>query len=34
MTIKEIQDLQRKNIYKDKNGNYVGGAMGKYQIVS
>jgi len=34
MTIKEIQDLQRKNIYQDKNGNWVGGAMGKYQIVS
>lgn len=34
MTINQIQDLQRKNIYQDKNGNYVGGAMGKYQIVS
>lgn len=34
MTIGQIQDLQRKNIYQDKNGNYVGGAMGKYQIVS
>lgn len=34
MTIAQIQDLQRGSIYKDKNGNWVGGAMGKYQIVS
>lgn len=34
MTLKQVQDLQKKNIYKDKNWNYVGWAMWKYQIVS
>ncbi len=34
MTVKEVQDLQKKRIYQDKNGNWVGGAMGKYQVVS
>ena len=34
MTINQVQALQQKNIHKDANGNYVGGAIGKYQIVS
>lgn len=34
MTINQIQDLQKKSVYKDKNGNYVGWAMWKYQIVT
>lgn len=34
MTLKEIQDLQRRSIYKDKNWNYVWWAMWKYQIVT